>query len=386
MSQGNMRTSPETRESWIAWTGGLMILGLLALVGMAVFDVQSPGVLDQSTAFVVLGGLVGLLGIATAILFLTMKGTLRRVDAHENEAARRIGELEEETNLVRTRSADRGISSQDMEQAISRHEDRLATRLGNQEDAFERLNASVQDALEQHKRETEAKLEALEAKIDNAIREEGYATTERYFSRQDGFLDEVHEEIDQRLSRQEAMVSAILHEQDQVLAALASNGVGRAGDQGSGGIDREVKRRPLYPVAKYEVTEIPDVSASEARQLRRYGVNLTDTLLHTDIESLAASTGIDEERLERWRATAELMAIDGIGAKLSARLVDAGIASIDELARLTPDELSGILEEAASSAEDGQQIFARSLPQRTEKIIDQAQQAAMRLEHKGTLA
>ncbi len=385
MSESNMRTSPETRESWIAWTGGLMVIGLLALVAMAVFDVQSPGVLDTSTAFVVLGGLVGLLGIATAVLFFTMKGTLRRVEAHEGAAERRIASLEEETKLARSRPASQGISSQDMEQALKRHEDRIGARFEDNEQAFGRLRSDVSNALDQHERRIQEKLETLEAKMDNAIREEGYASTERYFSRQDRFLADIHEEMDDRLSRQEALVSAILHEQDEVLSAMSTNGM-EEGDVGRPSkLDEGQGARPLYPVAKYEVTEIPGLGASDARKMRRYGVNLTDTLLHTDIESLAEATGLDQDDLRRWRATAELMAIDGIGPKLSARLVDAGIQSIDELARLTPDELSSILEEAATGDGEGEQIFARSLPRRTEKIIDRAQQAAVRLEHRGVL-
>lgn len=141
-----------------------------------------------------------------------------------------------------------------------------------------------------------------------------------------------------------------------------------------------IEERPRYPVAKYEIEEIPSVGAAASRKLGAVGVNLTDTLLHTDLDRLAEATGIDREQLGDWRATAELMSLDGMGPELSARLVSVGVTRIDELARLDPDELSDLLLETYDDEESDSEVLTRTLPRRSEKIIDRARSAAMRLQ------
>lgn len=91
------------------------------------------------------------------------------------------------------------------------------------------------------------------------------------------------------------------------------------------------------------IAEIAGMDHRSATRLRRAGVKTAEALLDRAdaperLRSLSEQTGIDSESLTRLAATADLMRLDGIGGRYSALLKLAGIDSVAELARHSPEE------------------------------------------------
>jgi predicted flap endonuclease-1-like 5' DNA nuclease len=149
-------------------------------------------------------------------------------------------------------------------------------------------------------------------------------------------------------------------------------------------VEREepLREQPQYPVGMYKIERVPGITSTELNSLREFGINLTDELLHTDLEKLGTATGIEREKLQRWRDVSEIMAINGIGPKWAVALVDAGVTSITQLASLTAEELERDLwasyERKGLDAKQ-RTLLKRTLPARSKKLIAAARKAAERL-------
>jgi predicted flap endonuclease-1-like 5' DNA nuclease len=148
-----------------------------------------------------------------------------------------------------------------------------------------------------------------------------------------------------------------------------------------------VKEPELEPVERYPVklaklTRIPGLGKQDADRLREYGVNVTDELLYADLEKLSHATGIAPEKLTRWRDVCELMAVPGIGPKWAGQLVDAGVTSERQLAKLTPEELEATLMasyEAQGLSAKKRQLLQRTLPSRCKRLTKAAKRAVAQL-------
>lgn len=139
---------------------------------------------------------------------------------------------------------------------------------------------------------------------------------------------------------------------------------------------------PRYPVAQDKVAKLPGITAGEIEKLRTYGINLTDALLHADLDKLTEATGITRDRLQRLRDISELIALNGIGPTWAARLVDADITSIPQLAKLEHEELESILlksYEKQGASEEKMVLFRRTLPARCKTLVTAARKAAKQL-------
>lgn len=139
---------------------------------------------------------------------------------------------------------------------------------------------------------------------------------------------------------------------------------------------------PRYPVGLYKLARVPGIATAEVEQLRNYGINLTDELLHADLDKLAEATGLAKERLQRYRDICELMAINGIGAKWAEELVDAEVTTIKQLAGLSGEELYRLLmarHTAKGTPEKERVLMERTLPARAKKLVNAAKKAAKSL-------
>lgn len=144
-------------------------------------------------------------------------------------------------------------------------------------------------------------------------------------------------------------------------------------------VEKPLEAQPRYPVGIYKMSKVPGIGKADLERLRTYGINLTDELLHADLAKLAEATGITQEKLQHWRDVSELMAINGIGPSWAARLVEAGITDIKQLAEHSPEELSALLlksYEKEGLSEQRMLVLQRTLPARSKKLINAAKKAA----------
>lgn len=146
--------------------------------------------------------------------------------------------------------------------------------------------------------------------------------------------------------------------------------------------DEGLQPVPKYPVGVYKVNKVPGVTAADAEKLRTYGINLSDELLHADLDKLADATGIDKGKIEYWRDMSELMAINGIGPTWAKQLVDADVRNIQQLSEMSAEELTETLIKSAQrqGADEGKiTLLRRTLPSRTKKLVTAARSAAKSL-------
>ena len=85
-----------------------------------------------------------------------------------------------------------------------------------------------------------------------------------------------------------------------------------------------------------------------ATRLRRAGVKTSQTLLEEArgegrLRSLSEQTGIDHEILRDLAASADLMRLGGMGGAYCGLLRAAGIHSVAQLGRLSPEEVTRAL-------------------------------------------
>lgn len=446
-STSSVSTSRTVERRDIAAGVLVLALGLAAVVGLGLTGISSPGVLDQQTAFLVLGGAILVMIPATFVLLYRSKENHRQINEHERLASAQIEALETDVDHALRReeisprmqeltdaAREHSRAHERQEQTLERIEDTLedgtadvdglgvkieeiADRqqamfsevLGRQADAFRDQEQMMRRSLQLEEARITSLLDRQERILEQQERllenghegEAGYGAmrgsseypleglvTARSLEHRDPMPAETEPTKGQATTEHPASgaLRSELEEQTDLLRDLVTSlGTSQVEDEAT--VTRQapsrgaiLEERPRYPVAKYNVDEIPTLGASQARELGAYGVNLTDTLLHTDLDRLAEATGIDRERLRTWQETAELMSLDGLGPALSSRLVSVGISSIEELARLDPDELSDMLLETYEGETDADnEVLTRTLPRRSEKIIDRAREASMRL-------
>lgn len=103
--------------------------------------------------------------------------------------------------------------------------------------------------------------------------------------------------------------------------------------------------------ADQPVTDIVGVDARVGSKLRRAGVaTVSDMWTHagdrTGRSELAGATGISAERLADWARKADLMRVKSIGPRYAALLEAAGVSSLKQLRRRSPESLHEALVEA----------------------------------------
>jgi predicted flap endonuclease-1-like 5' DNA nuclease len=108
--------------------------------------------------------------------------------------------------------------------------------------------------------------------------------------------------------------------------------------------------------------DVEGIGSANAAKLNAAGLQTTDDLLKTagspaGRKNLAASTGIDEQRILEWVNRADLMRIRGIGSEFSDLLEAAGVDSVVELGRRVPENLHTRMTEINS-----QKNLVRRLP------------------------
>lgn len=377
------------------------VAGTLALVAIVLAVAASAGIpqlgiMTETTAFAVLG--LGVIGVVLAMFVLANKLD-RHAAAVEAEADEpmveelpmaRVEELvdESEARMSERIEANRAwIGSlkervDDLERpVVALRDEGLVQRVEGLERDVRQLDRGdrspeAHDELRQH-------LQRLEAAMARQH--------ERGADQHDRLIGEVREARGREdallhvLERQESMLLSILHRQEarveDIARAVRELPVER--EDGNGHKRRAARRgrEPRYPVAAYNIREVHGIGPREVRALRDHGVNLTDTLLHTDIDELADATGIARERLQRFSDMAELMSIDGIGPELSERLVDAGITSINGLAELSGEDLrETLLASYEDHGPDNKEIVSRSLTANAEALVRRARAASMRLD------
>lgn len=304
-------------------------LGGVFLIASGVLGLGLGTVFLDPVGAALVGGVVVLVPVSIAFVY-ARREQRRSLDRLEGDVAARLASLEEQAGeLVALLSGHSRVLSRFHERALSSH--------AFQEEAQDRMEAS-------HERQ-EARLMALERRLDEAR------------------IEDVHERLSALLARQEA------------LFALVSEGEGSpSGEEPapawspSPGGDGEPSMQPASePVSTYPVEEVPGVGVDDARALARNGVHVTDTLVYADPSVLSKSSGIERERLEGWMRTAEMMSmVEPVDPEVAKAMVERGIGSLEALARLEVDELVDALEGSAVQAS------GRSLARRCEAILEEA--------------
>lgn len=93
------------------------------------------------------------------------------------------------------------------------------------------------------------------------------------------------------------------------------------------------------------LTTIKGVGPGYADRLRQAGVSgiadfLTRTATSDGMDRLASESDMSRESLEGWRSQVDLSLVDGVGASYQLLLHRVGIWTLDQLAAVTPGELS----------------------------------------------
>lgn len=303
-------------------------LGGVLLIASGVLGLGLGSVFLDPVGAALLGGVAVLVPVSIVLLYATREQR-RGLDRLEGDVVDRLASLEEQAGeLVASLSGHSRALSRFHERALSSH--------AFQEEAQDRMEAS-------HERQ-EARLLALEQRLDEAR------------------MEDVHERLSALLARQEA------------LFALVSEGEGSASSEGpapawspSPGGEGEPSMQPASgPVSTYPVEEVPGVGVDDARALARNGVRVTDTLVYADPAVLSKGSGIERGRLEGFMRTAEMMSIvEAVDPEVAKALVGRGVGNLEALAGLEVDELVDALEGCAVAS-------GRSLARRCEAILEEA--------------
>lgn len=120
-------------------------------------------------------------------------------------------------------------------------------------------------------------------------------------------------------------------------------------------------------MASYKIEEIEGIGPTFAAKLRGAAIGTVADLLDACCDpkgrkGLAASTGIDEDRLLRWTNMADLMRIKGVGKQYAELLEAAGVDTVKELKTRNAANLSAKLAEV-----NAQKKLAGTAP--TESIV-----------------
>ncbi len=110
------------------------------------------------------------------------------------------------------------------------------------------------------------------------------------------------------------------------------------------------------------ILDLHCLDQTEASRLVEFGIESTDRLLLIGAhkqgrEDIAAETDIDEDTLLRLVHLADMMRVDGVGTEYCGLLDHAGVRTLKQLARRSPERLFNDLQELN---EDGRVV--RRLP------------------------
>lgn len=101
----------------------------------------------------------------------------------------------------------------------------------------------------------------------------------------------------------------------------------------------------------YSISKLEGLSAFEAKKLRSIGIRTTEAYLEAARTSkgrktLAARTGISEQRLLEWANLADYMRIPGMGNGKTKLLRAAGVTTVRELTHRNPARLAQAMKDA----------------------------------------
>lgn len=369
----------------------VLAIGLGAVLLSGAAALEPAGWLAMETAFVATA--VALVALGVGVLVVAVG-----VDRQRREAT--------EAHVLATRSYEReaGLPEANVEELVDERASRIEGRVARHHRALEALEPRI-ERLEVESDEMRTRIDGLPEPIVQAVGPETYDRRFQDLEQAVDRIDERQEQLrmiaestyarlakhiehdDDTLERMMGELREAKGRQETLVDLLARAGTIRAHSSGTDGGNgdptrwRRVGSEPSYPIAAYRIEKIHGMSKDAAETLHRHGVNLSDALLHTDLDALAASTGLDREDLQRWRDTAELMSIDGIGPELGVRLVEQDVRSIGQLAALQPDELSRLVRR--SYEEEGREepgILARAMPSNAKSILANARAASERIE------
>lgn len=136
----------------------------------------------------------------------------------------------------------------------------------------------------------------------------------------------------------------------------------------------------LLPPGVYALAAVPGMAAEDAARLGRLGCHTTADLRDGDLAALARASGIGQGHLQHWRDAAGLMALDGVGPAFAAALLEAGLASVRIVARLTPEDVERFLRRSLRrSHADGDGLQGREeLPVKCKRLVEEARRAEAR--------
>jgi predicted flap endonuclease-1-like 5' DNA nuclease len=107
------------------------------------------------------------------------------------------------------------------------------------------------------------------------------------------------------------------------------------------------------------IQDIKGVGPATVKKLNKAGVRTLADVRAMDVDTIAAKTGIDVERLREWRTEAKMLKVledvKGIGPATKKKLQDAGIHSVDDLARAAIHEVAHATNIATARLKEWQQ-------------------------------
>lgn len=304
-------------------------LGGLLMIASGVLGLGVGAGFSGPVGAAVMGGIGVLVPLSIAVLY-ARREQRRGLDRLEEDVVDRLASLEEQAGeLV-------GLLS-GHSRALSRFHERALSSHGFQEEAQDRMEAS-------HERQ-EARLLALEGRLDGAR------------------MEEVHERLSALMARQEALFAFVSEGEGSALGGAVAPAVPPSHGQGA----KPSKKPASGPVSTYPVEEVPGVGVDDAKALAKNGVRVTDTLVYADPAVLSRGSGIERGRVEGWMRTAEMMTmVEAVDPAVAKALVGSGVGSLEALAGLEVDELVDALQGHALGASP------RSLARRCEAIVEEA--------------
>lgn len=99
----------------------------------------------------------------------------------------------------------------------------------------------------------------------------------------------------------------------------------------------------------YKIEQIEGIGPQYGQQLMLAGISTSDDLLAKcatpdGLRAIELKTGLSAKQLTTWRNQADLMRVSGIGSEFGQLLEAAGVESVAELARRSPENIVNLLD------------------------------------------
>ncbi len=101
--------------------------------------------------------------------------------------------------------------------------------------------------------------------------------------------------------------------------------------------------RKIYAGEDIPVNEIEGIGTTYLDRLADIGIESTNDLLASDIDTVADVAQAPKATVQKWYGMAELMRVKGIGKQFAELLVRSGVTSIDDLREQKPKQLSELV-------------------------------------------